>query len=362
VHPKAFFFIPYVVLCAFLYVKKKGVLELVFLVLIFGFSLETVKGVFSVTQCPESDYITQLISRHVVDFQQLKTEPFSFIAILCVNFFSSIFYVASGISFKPHYQSSWLAGSDIGFWIKQVLNPVLVLNAVCYCVFITYQTLHLFFSSVVNRWPEKMMLVSLTLLMGVSVNLVVFLPSIWNFYTSSFILMVFSLIGLINLAVNTDNLNKKYFSNYVNAWMIFLSLLSMVAFFVAASPTVYQTFIKGDPGADGQFISAPVLPAKALIDDINALKNQCRLEQNQTRLVIDQITYSFFNSLQQPIFSLYISPLNYGRSIKNLPAFLREINSGGVISKCDYLSNDLRKRAIKRGQYCCLSEQMLDRW
>lgn len=358
-HPKSVFFIPFVLICAVFFARCSGWLGWAFIAFLVVISSISVFKSLSVTQCDGSIYVSKMLSRHVVDYRLAWAEPLNFFFLLIRNFFAAIYFVSKQVVFSSRYQSSWLAGADIGYWVNNYVNPFLVvLVMVCFVIIFTRVFLLLGRIKKITVRRESVSLV-VCLLLCLSFNMAFYSPSIWNFYSASFVLAVLSLASIMLHSVLSGPIHQSFAIRYADLTIVGFALISLAVFFCVNLPSVYKVFKRGDPFAMGQFISAPVIPADSLVGDIRLLAKKCNLQEGASRLVIDQGSYSAFGGLKQPIFSLYISPLNYGKDIKSLRSFLANLGSSGVVSRCKYLSQELLDLAYQSHDYCCLSGQML---
>jgi hypothetical protein len=105
----------------------------------------------------------------------------------------------------------------------------------------------------------------------------------------------------------------------------------------------------------GQPLSTPVFLSDERRSELPALAGQCNIKDGDARLVVDGAAYFLFQRGRQPINVLYVSDYAFGMDIgPKISEFLKDINSGGVIARCEYLPKALRDKAITSDQMCCV--------
>ena len=104
-----------------------------------------------------------------------------------------------------------------------------------------------------------------------------------------------------------------------------------------------------------QPLSTPVFLSSKRTEETLALAAQCGLKDGDERLVLDGEAYFQFQHGKGPINILYISDYAFGMDIgSKIPEFLRNLDSGGVLSRCEYLPKILREKSISSGKLCCV--------
>jgi hypothetical protein len=137
-----------------------------------------------------------------------------------------------------------------------------------------------------------------------------------------------------------------------------LSLISMFTLFHLITPNLLRNAEYPNASIPGQPLSLPVFGVKAHLDSIRELGQSCHIPVDLAEhVVVDHMTYFAYLKDQNPMHVLYISEFGYGKDLldgKLLP-FLKERNSPGLITRCEWVPTEFRDahRQNDRG-YCCV--------
>ena len=103
--------------------------------------------------------------------------------------------------------------------------------------------------------------------------------------------------------------------------------------------------------------SVPLLARVRSEGDILGAAAMCGLSPTApaSNLLLDDVTYFTFMGSPMPQHYLGVLPVRLRGSIDDPLAYLAGRHSGGVIMGCDEMPDDLRRRAHRKGAFCCIA-------
>lgn len=141
----------------------------------------------------------------------------------------------------------------------------------------------------------------------------------------------------------------------VHACMIGLSLISLFILFYLVTPNLITNSDYESASIPGQPLSIPVIGTENHLLSIQELGKLCHIPEIDAQHIVDHMTYFAYLRNKSPIHVLYVSEGGYGGDLAEgrLLPFLREKNSPGIITRCEWMPNDFRKNEIKNDRGCC---------
>jgi hypothetical protein len=186
----------------------------------------------------------------------------------------------------------------------------------------------------------------------------------WNFYSSPFVISSFAIAGWLAAYGARIVLPVR-----ARLWLRRPARVAMGLSFAVVVVGVTATLAYVGPRLvaaarlEGGIV--PNLPASDPVfgfprerEKIRAHAARCGLEADGAkRLVIDDESYFAFENLKEPVHLIYVSDAAmWGPDLtgKRMPAFLRKLESPGIISRCAFFPTALVSKARKQDGYCCV--------
>jgi len=103
--------------------------------------------------------------------------------------------------------------------------------------------------------------------------------------------------------------------------------------------------------------SVPVFGYHDSYRDIMAAARQCHMPypKDAQNLLIDDVTYFAFMQSRLPDHELAVMAPQFRGSIKDPIAYLKAHNSSGIIMRCRKILPELREKAQRSGDFCCIA-------
>lgn len=361
-HPKALFFAPVILGSTWLIFRSAGKTWMIGIMLAIGFAvLQSVQYVLFTSSCPGAPAMAKVLAQHTLDFQLLATDKSLFFKAASSNLASSLGLILDRMPATLAYQSNWLPfvqGEWMGPWLggfgKLLKASLYILALVSFVA-----TIVRFVMQLSNRRLDKEVLLSTALLTGLVLHGVVYNTNAWHFYTPGLIVPLLSVLLMLMLhtpfAAVPDEVRRAS-SAFALYWMS-LAIASMVLLLGIQTPGLLRLARIGDYVITSQPLSTPAFVREEERARLSALAKRCNIQDGDERLVLDGAAYFLFQHGRQPINVFYVSDYAFGMDIgQKLPEFLKKIDSGGILSRCEYLPKALSDRAIRSDKMCCVSK------
>lgn len=362
-HPKALFFFPLILVSCVL-VFRQGGWSWMAMVPITGFMiLQTFQHAQTIGQCTSAPLISQVLAQQTLDFRLLFSRPMSFVETALRNLIVAPGALVDRVPVTATFQSNWLPAIDAAGFEPAIQGFGTILKtSVLAGVVVLAASVPVRAAIQSTRRPlAAEMLLALALLASLLIHASIYSSSIWHFYTPGLIVPALTL--LLMLTVGGTAVAASWIRTSATAvtwYMGSLAFLSMVMLAAFVAPPLVRAAKADDYVITGQLLSTPVLVGGDARTRLQALARQCGIRDGDPRLVVDGAGYFAFQHGRQPINVLYVSSVAFGADIgSQLPAFLKRIDSSGIISRCDYLPPGLVDKATVDGSTCCLSKSQL---
>ncbi|MGE7470875.1 hypothetical protein ACQKLX_15630 [Bosea sp. NPDC003192] len=355
-HPNIVYYTPVVLASAYLTFRRVGLLPALgacaIALVVIGFGL--MNGARVLASCNDPA-LAAATGKRLVDLRGLLTAPLATIGVLLGNSLGGLFDLLRYVSFTGNYQSGWLPPTPlldgvIGgtfLFVIRVIWHVAVVGAI---VVATARLLH-------DRSPALLLAGALLIsLAGQAAH-----NRSLNFTLIQLLLPLVALFCVLALTpVAETALSARW-------WM---PLRNVVAGFAAASALVCLIFLVpqliGTAWSkrifnDQQHHSYSAFNASIRAQSTARLAQACRIVPGQAPgLVIDDVSYATFYRERRPMFATYVNPSLMGAGLKGrLPEFFASHRSSGFIGKCNYLPWELQSVAIRDGENCCVSAEVI---
>ncbi|GAA4337633.1 hypothetical protein GCM10023165_15780 [Variovorax defluvii] len=360
-HPKAVFFAPVVLASGWLTFRDAGRSWWMGVLLMMGLAIvQAIRYVLATSACPGAPAMAKVLAQHTLDFQLLATDPRALLQAGLHNLAASLGLVMDRVPATLAYQSNWLP-SVRGEWMQpwlQGFGKLLKASLYLLALLLLVAAIVRFVVQLLHRRLDGEVLLGIALVAGLVLHGIVYNTNAWHFYTPG--LVVPALVVLLLLVWPTrgapPNWLRQASGVFASYWML-LALASMVLLLAIQAPRLLQIARAGEYVIEGQLLSTPVFVRDDERARLLALARRCDIKDGDARLVLDGPAYLRFQHGRQPINVFYVSDFAFGMDIgKRLPQFLKEIDSGGVLSRCDFLPQALRDKSVVSGTMCCVSK------
>ena len=357
VHPKALFFLPFVVIATcFVLTGASSILKYVVLLVIGSIAVQAVITARFLMQCTEAPQLVLAFSKSALPLSLLVDSPVDFLKSGLSNVFSMPSRIVEHLLFAKTYQSGWLPPTRtsgltvfINLFVEWIIKAVIV-AAVCGGF--------LKFSFGVLRREIRP---SGWLAMGLSLGLIAnaFLYNAWYFYGAQQVIPIVLLIWLLILSDITLHSSVRTLAQGLAVLLMATAAISLIVLYSKLIPELYPNATSERYPPPNQPLSVPHLNQDQHLETIRALAKECRIPASGAKnLVVDHMTYFAFSNLRQPIHIAYVSEYAYGGDLVNgkLVPFLKQLGSSGAIGGCTYMSPQFKSlpQAEMNG-YCCFS-------
>ena len=357
-HPKALFFVPLVLVSAWLVFRSSSVFLKAGILLATGFAAyQTLQQARNISYCPQGPLISEILAQITLDFRLLASDRGAFFHQAWQNLSLSLDRILERVPATLTYQSSWLPAADAQLGpLLSVFGGILRYSLFVLIVMVLIALLFQFVSQLAGKRLQAPTLLGATMAIGLVGHVIVYSHNFWHFYTPGMLVPAFVVLLLLTIPGGDPiRSSVRLLARSAAAIWVFLAFASMALLFYAVVPPLV-TVAKLDPyDIPDQPLSWPILLEERRSEQLRALAGQCGIDSRSERLVLDGPAYFEFQSNRQPINVLYVSDYGFGKDLGNdIPAFLKRMDSDGVLSRCDYLPQVLKAKARSLGKMCCL--------
>lgn len=341
-HPKGMFLFPILLVLAWRQLKSWP--WMIGLLLIMSWAAHDTLQVWQLrTTCPEFPGLMKALQALTLRPGDLLSDPLGFIQKGLSNTANFGAYVSS-IEIQNQYISNWLPAGSIG-WIGaktlSIANALFWTPILIAVVVITSNWIY-------GRRPQGPIDLMLWISVLVAFTSIIVLQTQKNFYEVS-------LIWPLVLLLTIFSFGRPVSIHSHNSVRIVISILMAVA--LISSVLRVERF-----GSVSLEWHQNRLQEVASVDRQNQdlrdfARNQCNIESNAQRLVLDQKTYQAFWKHEQPIFLDYAAGWWAGESDVRETYRIRKVQ--GLVALCKNVPEADRSMAIEYNDYCCLSEKAL---
>jgi hypothetical protein len=309
--------------------------------------------------CQDAPAVQALLSVNVLSPGILLVNPIEFILAAEHNLLNFLQRVTLHLTFNPTFQSGWLPPLTQSPHILVGLNV-----AVKYLLGGLIAISHLLafavaFISLLRRRLTTPIVFAVLLSVADLVNAALYNRQ--NFYAGIQYIPNSMIIMMLLFQCLPKNLFSSFLRVCETIMMVFMAILASISLMMLVYlmvPSMMRNAVFPQSTIPGQPISIPVFNTKAHLDSIRELGKLCHIpEQSAQFVAVDQMTYFAYIKDLHPVHVLYVSELAYGQDLgggKLLP-FLKRHGSPGLITRCEWVPNEMRG-SQKQNQlgYCCV--------
>lgn len=211
-----------------------------------------------------------------------------------------------------------------------------------------------------TREAREAIAVGVTLVLGLAAN--VFFYNVIPFYNATLIVPALSVACALAVAADPRPLLPERLRPAGRAVLLAFLVVAaqnLVALVSTFGPTLYENARRVGPKVPGQSLAVPVLGYDVERPKIRELARSCGIDgDGARRLVVDDYTFLAFEHLREPIHMLYVTdvlPL-LGKPLagEKVRVFLRDLESPGIVGRCWLFPKALRPKARTLESYCCV--------
>lgn len=262
------------------------------------------------------------------------------------------------VVFRSHYQSGWLPAEEAG----EINVFSKILNVFIYILLTATIWLSLIMPiiSLIKNERERKLNATYFVIFSIWVGLLghLALYKIWNFYGAA---LIFPLsIWILVLVMSNDYAHQisSIKAKLALGFVLILALLSAYVLFSTVVPNLIASNFADKSALKGQPLSVSIFNFKAQKQKIRKLADACGLTgDNQTRLIVDDLTFFAFDHLHQPLHLVYLNESGFGLDLagEKLSSFLSNIQSPGIIAQCTYIPTIYQSVKIQEDNLCCVN-------
>lgn len=360
-HPKAVFFSPFILVSAYyMFADTLRRFSVPLFLILLWVVAQGIGYAISAVSCPKAPIVEAATRETTLDLRQAFIDPFTFLSSALNNLTTGWSKMLQHLPVSRTFQSGWLPNAQMFFPSEVLVSFGKVLHFSTLMLIITVAVLvpvSAYRKLRSAEWRANSVL-ALALWTGLIGHTVIYNDTHWHFYTSGLIVPLVIMLILLLLPLCTPVTNAGYTMLRVAAyWFVTIALASVISLMTSLLPVLIRNAMVSNIDIPDQMLSVPARGSSGELSAIKDLAKRCGIDGHSKRIVVDGFSYLQFAENLQPINVLYVSGYGFGADVANvLPNFLASLDSGGVISRCDYLPEGLRLLALSNGKMCCVSK------
>ena len=364
-HPKALFYLPFVLVSALLTAPWRRTRSAVVIVpCVLVIATQCVRFIAATVRCDDAPGLTKMWAALTLDPGLIARDPTAFFATGLTNLAETPERAWAGLMFRAN-TTGWV---PLPRSMRLPLD-VLTLNSVTsafFAVFLCGIPVLL----LVAAWRHRSsgasrgnLALAASLALSVAAN--AFMLNDFAFYNSQLMLPAVALVVALVGWTRRGSTVPRPLAAIGVLLLSTIACANFVAFLCYHGPVLVENATKARSEVPGQPLAIPIFGFGAETAKIRELASRCGFDgDGSTHLVIDEMTYYAFHDLAQPINLMSISDaVNYtGQALpgEKVVLLLRRLQSPGVIGRCNLFPTALHPRALSSGSYCCVGKAALD--
>lgn len=349
-HPKSLFFLPLVLISIHYIVISK---KLRVVVMMFALVCATQSYLFFTqrNQCPEDPELVERFQSEIITPRRLFTDPLN-TSLLFFHNISNYREHFNNINFHSRYPFDWIPVELNNNEITKLQSLLNIINYIFLNIVLIIGIISTY-NSIKNDAKRKYLSNETGVLIGLSVSLVSLLgfESTKLFYETR----LFLPLMIVWAAVGVSTRPFRIHQSIKNA-IIFLILTVGISNNFASIVTFQKParlWITAELSKYPYMFSVPAFSYLKIKNNIFSIATECGIfpPEKQKRLILDDLTYPAFSKSYRPFHMLYIFSWS---SIKNIPDFMHQRASDGIIVRCDWLTDKSEyPHLIQKDEICC---------
>jgi hypothetical protein len=363
-HPKALFYLPFVLVSALATAPWRRTRSAVVIVpCVLVIATQCARFIAATVRCDGAPALTKMWAALTLEPGLLARDPSAFFATGLTNLVETPERAWPGLMFRAN-TTGWV---PLPRSVRLPLD-LLTLNSVTgafFGAFLCGIPVLLLVAARRRRSgaPPGNLALAASLALSVAAN--AFMLNDYAFYNSQLMLPAMALVVALVGWTPRGSLVPRPLASIGLLVLLTIACANFVAFVCYHGPVLVENAAKAGPEVPGQPLAVPIFGFGAEKAKIRALARSCGFDgDGATHLVIDEATYYAFDDLAQPINLMSISDaVNYtGQALpgEKVVFLLRHLESPGVIGRCNLFPTALHPRALSSGSYCCVGKAALD--
>jgi hypothetical protein len=355
-HPKALFFLPFVLVAAWAVFGAGRPLLLgaaaVFAVLC---AFQTYGFAAAVARCEDAPILAGILAAQTTPIGLLAAEPVAFVTAAVGNLLAAPGAIAGHAVFQSAYQSAWLPPVPFAAEPLPVQAVNLGIRAVLYgglALGLLLPPLAFLATGGRRDLPRNLLLPALWL--GLAGHLALY--RVWNFYGGALVVTLAAILVAGSLAQLRPGARSARAAGVAVAAALAVLAGSAAVLAVQMAPRLLAAARSADGIPDNQPYSVNAFGYAVERDRLRTLAVACGVPANgSTHLVVDEVSYFAFSGLREPIHLGFISPWGFGADIAGRTRYLLEdLGSEGIIGRCSLVGPEFRNQVLQDGGLCCV--------
>lgn len=359
-HPKSLFFTPFFFGAVWIATRGFQVpIRAGLLLYTLALSVQVLRDASALGDCHDAPSIQALLAANTLLPSALVPDPVAFFRAVWQNISLFSERMLVHVVFNATFQSGWLPPLSENPPLLAWLNPLIHFTLLILVVGSHLLAVGLALGSLLVRRMSAPLLLALLLSVGNLINIALY--NLQNFYAGiQYVPLSIVIVSLLYQRLQPVRLSMpaRAAGFAILSFAVSLSLTSLLTLFYLVTPNLFRNANFEGASLLGQPLSIPALEARAHLDSIRKLGETCDIPVDSAmHVVVDHMTYFAYLKDREPIHVLYVSEFGYGGDLINgkLLPFLKEVNSPGLITRCEWVPHELRdvQRQNERG-YCCV--------
>jgi hypothetical protein len=362
-HPKALFYLPFVLVSALATAPwRRGRSVVVIVPCVLVIATECVRFIAATVRCDDAPGLTKMWAALTLDPGLVARDPTAFFASGLTNLVETPERAWAGLMFRAN-TTGWVPLPRSA----RLPLDLLTLNSVTsatFAVFLVGMPVLLLLAAWRRRTGASLSNLALAASLALSVAANAFMLNDYAFYNSQLMLPAMALVVALVGWTPRGPVVPRTLASLGLLVLLPIACANFVAFVGYHGPALVQNAAKLGAEVPGQPLAIPIFGFGEQKARIRALASSCGLDgDGSTHLVIDETTFYAFHDLSQPINLMSISDaVNYtGQALpgEEVIFLLRRLQSPGIIGRCNLFPTALHPRALSSGSYCCVGKAAL---
>lgn len=357
VHPKALFFLPFVIVaaCCVFGTRRKWLLGLAAAFAIvcayqtFGFAQ-------AVTRCEDAPILSGILGAQTTKLSLAFSDPIGFVLEVSGNLAAAPGKIAEHGVFQSAYQSAWLP--PVPFAASEAIVRAVNLGATgvwylaCLLAALLPPLVFLRRPGPDGDGAGRFLIPALWI--GLLGHLALYRE--WNFYGGAMVIAIAGLLLVHGLGRARTLQRLPALGNLALGSVLLLSLASTAVLGVQQGPRLLRAARSTDAVPANQEYSLNAFAYPGARDRIRDLAEACGLPgDGAVRLVVDDLAYFAFTDLRQPMHLGFLWPGGWGADIAGKTRdLLVGMQSEGIIGRCSLIPPEFRHQTLREGDLCCV--------
>lgn len=360
-HSKSIFFTPFFLVAAWISTRTfHPLVRTALTIYMIALSVQALRNSSLLGECTDAPAIQALLNANSLMPSQLFNNPNTFFGLIWENTIQFPQRLLKHLTFSPVFQSGWLPPLTDEKLLTPWVNPLIHYALLILVIGSHLLALGASLRSLIQRKFSDAIMLAGALAAADFINIMLF--NLQNFYAGIQYVPISIIILTILLPITLDSskyLALKICTKVTYACVVGLSLISLFILFYLITPTLIKNSNYENASIPGQPLSIPLIGVEKHLKSIKELGERCHIpESNAEHIVIDHMTYFYYMKNKAPAHVLYISEEGYGGDLTGgrLLPFLKQQNSPGIITRCDWMPADFRSNELKNDRdYCCVN-------